>query len=143
MSSEVFNSDDWLVMRCDRNDLGALRRGSGVLIAVRRTFVARESPVGNAARTGPSWVRIQLPSYAVVLGAFYLPPGSNVSKYEQAISSTRHVVESSDAADRIIVFGDLNCVLDWLPNSEYPSFVRVNDGLAGNVEFVDSMTALH
>ena len=84
---------------------------------------------------------IQPLSYAVVLGAFYLPSGSDVSKYEQAISSTRHVIESSDAAYRII--GDFNCVLDWLPNSEYPSFVRVNDGLAGNVEFVDSMTALH
>ena len=141
MSSEVFNSSDWLVMRCDRGDLGDHRRGGGVLIAVKRTLVAGEILVENAARIEQCWARIQLPEYALYLGGVYLPPGSDVSSYDQVISSTRMVIDSSDAADRILVFGDFNCVLDWMPDPEDPSFMRVNDGPATNVEFVDSMSA--
>ena len=142
MSSEVFNSSDWLVMRCDRGNLGDLRRGGGVLIAVKRTLAALEILVENVTRIEQCWVRIQLPEYAVHLGAIYLPPGSDVSRYEQVVLSTKQVIDSSDAADRILVFGDFNCVLEWMPDSEDPYFMRVSDGPAVNVEFVDSMSAL-
>ena len=92
MSSEVFDSYDWLVIRCDRSHPGDPRKGDGVLIAVRKTFISSEISVENVAKIEQSWVRIQLTDYAVHLGAVYLPPGSDVSMYEQVISSTRQVM---------------------------------------------------
>ena len=107
---------------------------------MKKTFITNEVSVENAAKIEQSW--IQLTGYAVHLGAIYLPPGSDASMYEQVISSTRQVIESSEAADRILVFGDFNCVVEWIPDLEDASLLRVNDGPAANVEFVDSMTAL-
>ena len=95
MSSEVFDEKEWVVLRCDRCDIGDNRRGGGVLIAIRRHLVASHVSVNNSSNVEQVWAKIQLPEKNIFIGAAYIPPNADPLAYEQLVTSTKEATSTA------------------------------------------------
>ena len=85
-SSEIFDEKDWVVLRCDRCDIGDNRRGGGALIAIRRRLVASHVSVDNSQNVEQVCAKIQLPEKNIFIGAAYIPPNADPLAYEQLVT---------------------------------------------------------
>lgn len=115
ISDAELGLDGYVTFRCDRNiNTSSSLRGGGTFISVhakiRPTLVS--SPVLNVEQV---FVRISLPGVAsALLAGIYLPPCSDVSRYENHSDAMDHVWESYQF-DFGIVCGDFNLpILDGL-----------------------------
>lgn len=110
--------DGYIIFRCDRNvNTSNSRRGGGKLIAVHSKFrpVIVLSPIISVEQV---FVRITLPGGAsILLAGIYLPPNSDISKYEHHTEFLDHVWESYKF-DSGIVCEDFN-----LPNISWTNGV--------------------
>lgn len=131
-----------MVFRCDKCDSGDTRKGDGVLIAIRSHLVASRIITEDIIGVEQVWTRINLLGKSIYIGGTYLPPNSSDSTREHVLNTARSVCELSDSADNIIWNGDFNCTVNWLPDTENPSLLRVAEGPVDKVEFLDTISSL-
>lgn len=112
-SSEYFDNS-FNVFRKDRCETGSLlKRGGGVLIAVKSNFVSNNIVIADAENIEYVCVRLTLHSKSnVFIYAAYIPPNSNAIVYENHLSAINKIPLTQN--DTIIIFGDFN-----LPNSNW------------------------
>lgn len=139
-STELFDENQWL--RYDRANTGDTRRGGGVLIAIRHGLIAEQFVVENECPVEQVWARLKLPGRSVYIGATYIPPNSTTSAHEQIVQSTKGVMEAADSSDYVLLMGDFNCPVEWLPDSENPMLLRFADGSDSQTEFLDAVASL-
>jgi hypothetical protein len=94
ISDAELGLDGYVTFRCDRNiNTSSSLRGSSTLIAVHAKFrpTLVSSPVLNVQQV---FIRIFLPGGAsALLAGIYLPPCSDVSRYENYSDAMDHVWE--------------------------------------------------
>ena len=89
-----------------------------------------------------TWGKIRLDEHAVFIGAVYLPPGSQQTAYMQVYNTAKDVLETANASDVILIFGDFNCLVLWMSDTESPHLLRVVDASASEMEFFDNLSSL-
>lgn len=121
-------SSEYTIFRCDRNNLtSTLKRGGGVLIAVRNNLKASQVQLTNCESLEQVCVRVQLNSLAIYICCIYLRPNSNPCLYSNHASSIQEMLESSDSSDSIVVVGDYNLPhLQWQLDTDLNSYIPLN-----------------
>ena len=104
-SSEIFDEKDWVILRCDRCDVGDNRRGGGVLIAVRRPLVASHVSVNNSLNVEQVRAKIQMKEKNIFVGAAYIPPNADPLAYEQLATSTKEIMDQASPIDNVFLLG--------------------------------------
>mgnify|MGYP005984935793 CR=1 FL=1 len=115
ISNSEFLDDRYCVFRKDRSNLsGQKTRGGGVLIAVLRQFSSVACRVDTGDRE-EIWISVCVGDSNIILGACYIPPGSDSTIYSDHVNLTNSIVNENP--DHIIcVIGDYNLPnLQWCP----------------------------
>jgi hypothetical protein len=119
--TEIFGHE-WLVYRKNRDySLTGTEKGGGVLIAIHRSFDSEFFDVDCLDDSEQIWAKIQINKKSIFLGACYLPPLSDSSKFEQISNSINLISQQTSELDDIIVFGDFNRPnLDFIADEDNP-----------------------
>ena len=114
---ELFD-DRWDVYRCDRSDILDHRNGGGVLIAVKKSLI-NERVYLNLDGVEALITRIKINDRWIYLNVVYLPPSSDVEKFEQYSNMLTQLLSSLEVKDDVIVFGDFNLArITWTPDAD-------------------------
>lgn len=141
-SSELFDPKEWIVFRCDKADVGDNRRDGGVLIAIRAHYMVTRVNVVNDSHIEQVWTELKFIDRSLFLGATYLPPSSSEETYDAAVQCVGEVADMMKNGDSIIYLGDLNRVVQWIPDSENPLLLRYTDADVSTAMFFDNLSEL-
>ena len=114
---------DYTLYRCDRCSTGnVLRRGGGVLIAVKKTLNSCLITPYADSDLEQIFVRIKLHNSLLFIGAIYLPPNTNAERYQKHVECIEKVCDSAGENDKIVVVGDYNLPrIEWFRDDELGS----------------------
>lgn len=109
--SELFSSE-YSVFRKDRSlDLTKLTKGGGVLVALKKSFVASLLDLSAVTDLFPNidliGIKISLPCFSVYVLVLYIPPNINAETYESffdALSANHRFYNEG----KLIILGDFN-----------------------------------
>ena len=141
-SAELFDPTIWVVYRTDRHDLGDIRNGGGVLIAVRITHASSPVSMPNESSIERIWASVAMSNTRLFVGAAYIPPNAPSEQYAMIIESTRSIMQSIDDADEVFLFGDFNRPIKWFRDDENPCILHPASGTPVDDDFFDEMAEL-
>jgi Reverse transcriptase (RNA-dependent DNA polymerase) len=139
------------VYRNDRNyDVTGTERGGGVLIAIHRSLDSEilklksddtdTNDTDDIEDAEQIWAKVKIHKKSIILGACYLPPSSNINKFENISNSIKLAHHQISEHDEVIVFGDFNRPkLEFLPDEDNPNIFfpcNLNDKI--DEELIDS-----
>lgn len=116
------------IFRSDRNSLFA-SRGGGVLIAVRNDIQSEQISITDSQipAIDQLFVRVSFLNVKTIFGAFYVPPSSDISCYEEHICSLQEC-KLDFPNDNYIVLGDYNLPrITWKLNENQCQFCPNHD----------------
>lgn len=113
--TELFN-DNFLVYRCDRSPYSSDKtRKGGVLIAVHSTLKSNVIASGHPFGIEQIWVKVCVDKhYTLNIGAFYIPPRSSITLYQQYFDFVDTVLDKINENELCYLIGDFN-----LPNIKW------------------------
>jgi len=141
LDSEIFGND-WIVYRKDRNyALTGTERGGGVLIAIHRSIDSESLSLNQNDESEEIWAKLKISNQTIFMGACYLPPSSDLSKFEYIFNSVDAVSQQITEHDDIMLFGDFNRPnLDFIPDDDNPNIYlpcnisdKIDEGLMDSV----------
>ena len=148
MRDSELNLPAYNIFRSDRSPLYK-SRGGGVLIAISKELKCEQIKVSDTSsiEIDQIFIRILLPNSELVLGAFYVPPSSDLSCYEDHVNSLQECKLEFPNSNYIII-GDYNLPYsDWILKDNLCSFYPRNNipsYLLENINYVvNSMNSLN
>lgn len=130
--SELFDTNEFVVYRCDRSSLNSRNASwGGVLIAVRSHLSSERILVPGTDNVEAVFVKLNLADRNVYLACIYVPSNSNVETYQAYASALRKFLDfiRCGVNDSIFVMGDFNMTnVFWTPDLD-----RENTLLPGEI----------
>lgn len=120
--SEIFNSDEYLVYRCDRGPLNSFcENGGGVLIAVRSGIASEVVVVADTDMVEMIVVRCVYGKRTLYICCLYIPSGSCADVYLLYASAIERVLDhiGIESDDTVFFLGDFNIPsFEWSPDPD-------------------------
>lgn len=125
--SELFDTDEFLVYRCDRSELNSkCSSWGGVLIAVRSNLSSERIIVPGTEEVEAVFVKLNLSDRKVFVACVYVPSGSVVERYKiyaHAFSKFLDFIKCG-VNDSVFVLGDFNMAnVRWTPDPEHENIL--------------------
>jgi len=100
---------NYVLYRCDRDYVNSqVKRGGGVLIAVRKDIPSRLLLANNDGGVEQLFVMIGTGASRCVVGNVYFPPRSNLETYLSYCDNVDWIIEEHCHIDNIVLLGDYN-----------------------------------
>lgn len=143
---ELFNLNDFMVYRCDRNALNSRNIiGGGVLIAIRSSVMSEAVVVEDTENVEMVIVKCIFSKRITYLCCLYIPSGSCTDVYFQYASAIERVLNNigGDSDVSIFFLGDFNLPsFDWLPDPDNSNvLLPINVGTGSKAEVVHAVMA--
>lgn len=120
--SELFDTDEYLVYRCDRSELNSENASwGGVFIAIRSRLSSERIIVPGTDDVEAVFVKVNLSNRTIYLACMYVPSGSNVERYQVCALALTKFIDfiKCDVNDSIFVLGDFNMTnVCWTPDPD-------------------------
>lgn len=120
---EIFDTNDYNVYRCDRNENNSdLGSGGGVLIAVRSNINSERIIVPSTETVEMIIVQLRFVNRRIILCCLYIPSGSSLPVYQDYIDALEKVFDEIgyESNDILCFLGDFNLRhVEWTYQPDY------------------------
>lgn len=140
-SSELFDTQEWVVFRRDRCDTGDSREGGGVLIAIRLRLCPSALDISDEADLEHVWAKIATAYGTIFIGSIYLPPNSTDVVYDAVQRHASRICDQAGDSDLVFLLGDFNRPVEWTKDSENPLLLRPVSCAEDDAKFFDDLAA--
>ncbi|XP_055622326.1 uncharacterized protein LOC129765905 [Toxorhynchites rutilus septentrionalis] len=136
-------ASDYTIFRCDRSERSSsLRRGGGVLIAVRSSFRCNSVSFSNYTQLEKVVASVNHPDLTIYICGIYIRPNSHPDVYTMHSNAVCDISDRALDTDSIVVVGDYNLpYLSWTFDEDINSYLPSNASTEAELVFTETMAA--
>ncbi|XP_055621898.1 uncharacterized protein LOC129765522 [Toxorhynchites rutilus septentrionalis] len=136
-------ASDYTIFRCDRSERSSsLRRGGGVLIAVRSSFRCNSVSLSNYSQLEQVVASVKLPDLTIYICGIYIRPNSHPDVYTMHSNAVCDICDRALDTDSIFVVGDYNLpYLSWTFDKDINSYLPSNASTEAELVFTETIAA--
>ena len=140
-NSELTNN--YRIYRCDRNEQTSRHaRGGGVMIAVKSDLQSTAVCISGCDQLEQIIVRVVVPNFDIIVCSIYLPPNSELIRYEQHALCVQKLIDLAGDRNVVLVVGDYNLpLLRWTHDETVNCLLPVNASSEQEIALVESIVS--